>query len=229
MRRFVLRVLERRLAPISTVGKVALRTSAGCDGAGPPLSGRVNEARIPNLRKRTRTHKRFPPRNVMARVGPRAATCRVRCGAGRLAGGSPDRHLSVDAFHVDDVGHSSGPGEPVRGPEGVKQDVSNILTASQIGTHHGELTGLDPTGRTGTVTGITILRLRTTRSSKAGRTGICSGFSGNSEHFHGQLSGRPHHRSQAPRRRHGRPSARVTPVVARPNSAPDNTNRPYPL
>jgi steroid delta-isomerase-like uncharacterized protein len=96
--------------------------------------------------------------------------------------GAANVDLVDQLFGVDYVGHPSGPESPVRGPESVKQYVSNILTAfpdltmkieDQVsagdtvvtrwvaqGTHRGELMGLDPTERQGTVTGITIQRLR---------------------------------------------------------------------
>ena len=79
------------------------------------------------------------------------------------------------------VGHPSGPEETVRGPEGVKEYIGRLregvpdLTVTvedQIaegdkvatrwtaqGTHVGELMGIGPTGRTATVSGITIQRI----------------------------------------------------------------------
>jgi len=78
------------------------------------------------------------------------------------------------------VSHPSGPEETVRGPEGVKEYIARLregipdLTVTvedQIadgdkvatrwtahGTHAGELMGMEATGRTATVTGITIQR-----------------------------------------------------------------------
>lgn len=78
------------------------------------------------------------------------------------------------------VGHPSGPEQTVRGPEGVKAYIAGLragipdLTVTvedQLanqdtvatrwtahGTHAGELMGVEATGRTATVTGITIQR-----------------------------------------------------------------------
>ena len=89
--------------------------------------------------------------------------------------------LVDELFAPEYVGHPSGPEEVVRGPEGVKEYVGRLRTAfpdltvtveDQIaesdqvatrwtarGTHDGELMGIDPTGRTGAVTGITIQRI----------------------------------------------------------------------
>ena len=88
----------------------------------------------------------------------------------------------VDELFVSEyVGHPSGPEETVRGPEGVKEYIGRLregvpdLTVhveDQIaegdrvatrwtaqGTHEGELMGIDATGRTATVSGITIQRI----------------------------------------------------------------------
>jgi steroid delta-isomerase-like uncharacterized protein len=89
--------------------------------------------------------------------------------------------LVDELFAPGYVGHPSGPEETVRGPDGVKQYVGRLRKAfpdltmtveDQIaeddkvatrwtarGTHDGELMGSGPTGRTGTVTGITIQRI----------------------------------------------------------------------
>jgi steroid delta-isomerase-like uncharacterized protein len=78
------------------------------------------------------------------------------------------------------VGHPSGPEERVQGPEGVKQYIVrmrtgvpdlNMTVEDQLadgdkiatrwtarGTHAGDLMGVEATGRTATVTGITIQR-----------------------------------------------------------------------
>jgi steroid delta-isomerase-like uncharacterized protein len=91
-----------------------------------------------------------------------------------------DFELVDELFAPEYVGHPSGPEETVRGPEGVKEYVGQLregvpdLTVTvedQVvagdkvatrwtarGTHDGELMGIDPTGRTATVTGITIQR-----------------------------------------------------------------------
>lgn len=82
----------------------------------------------------------------------------------------------------DYVGHPSGPEAPVHGPAGVKEYVGHLRTgvpdltvivedqladADRVatrwtarGTHDGELMGIDATGRTATVSGITIQRIR---------------------------------------------------------------------
>ena len=89
--------------------------------------------------------------------------------------------LVDELFTSDYVGHPSGFEETVRGPEGVKEYIGRLLEAfpdlavaveDQVaegdrvvtrwtarGTHDGELMGLEPTGRSGTVTGITIQRV----------------------------------------------------------------------
>ena len=89
--------------------------------------------------------------------------------------------LVDELFAPDYVGHPSGPEETVQGPEGVKKYVGRLrkgvpdLTFTvddQVadgdkvvtrwtahGTHDGELIGIDPTGRTASVTGITIQRI----------------------------------------------------------------------
>lgn len=91
-----------------------------------------------------------------------------------------DFDLVDELFARDYVGHPSGPEETVRGPEGVKEYVGRLregvpdLTVTvedQVadgdkvatrwiaqGTHDGELFGIEPTGRTATVTGISIQR-----------------------------------------------------------------------
>jgi steroid delta-isomerase-like uncharacterized protein len=92
-----------------------------------------------------------------------------------------DFDLIDELFAPDYVGHPSGPEETVRGPEGVKEYVGRLregvpdLTMTvddQVaagdkvvtrwtaqGTHDGELIGIEPTGRTARVTGITIQRV----------------------------------------------------------------------
>jgi steroid delta-isomerase-like uncharacterized protein len=92
-----------------------------------------------------------------------------------------DLDLVDELVAADYVGHPSGPEETVRGPQGVKEYIGRLregvpdlaLTIEdQIadgdkvatrwtarGTHDGELLGAGPTGRTATVTGITIQRL----------------------------------------------------------------------
>lgn len=89
--------------------------------------------------------------------------------------------LVDELFAPGYVGHPSGPDETVRGPEGVKEYVGrlragvpdlDVTVEDQVadgdkiatrwtarGTHDGELMGIDPTGRTATVTGITIQRI----------------------------------------------------------------------
>lgn len=85
-----------------------------------------------------------------------------------------------ELFAPEYVGHPSGPEAPVRGPEGVKEYIGRLregvpdLTVTvedQVaggdkvatrwtarGRHDGELMGIAATGRTATVTGITIQR-----------------------------------------------------------------------
>lgn len=89
--------------------------------------------------------------------------------------------LVDELFAPEYVGHPSGPEETVEGPEGVKEYVGRlregvsdlaVTVEDQIaegdkvatrwtahGTHDGELIGIDPTGRTATVSGITIQRI----------------------------------------------------------------------
>jgi steroid delta-isomerase-like uncharacterized protein len=89
--------------------------------------------------------------------------------------------LVDELFAPEYVGHPSGPEETVRGPEGVKGYVGRLragvpdLTVTiedQViddakvatrwtarGTHDGALLGIQPTGRSATVTGITIQRI----------------------------------------------------------------------
>jgi steroid delta-isomerase-like uncharacterized protein len=90
--------------------------------------------------------------------------------------------LADELFASDYIGHPSDVEETVRGPEAVKQYVRALLESfsdlrmtieDQVaegdkvvtrwtarGTHDGNLMGTEPTGRTGTVTGITIQRIR---------------------------------------------------------------------
>ena len=90
--------------------------------------------------------------------------------------------LVDELFAPDYVGHSAGSEGPIQGPEGVKEYVGGLLAAfpdlgmtveDQIadgdsvatrwtarGTHGGDLMGIEATGRTATVTGITIQRIR---------------------------------------------------------------------
>jgi steroid delta-isomerase-like uncharacterized protein len=90
--------------------------------------------------------------------------------------------LVDDLFSTDYVGHPSGNDAPVRGPQGVKEYVGDLragvsdLTMTiedQIadgdkvatrwiasGTHDGDLLGIPPTGRSASITGITIQRLK---------------------------------------------------------------------
>jgi steroid delta-isomerase-like uncharacterized protein len=90
--------------------------------------------------------------------------------------------LVDELFTSDYVGHPSGFEEAVLGPEGVKEYIRRLQEAfpdlemtveDQVaeddrvvtrwtarGTHHGELMGIDPTGHEGTVSGITIQRIR---------------------------------------------------------------------
>jgi steroid delta-isomerase-like uncharacterized protein len=91
-----------------------------------------------------------------------------------------DFDLVDELFASAYVGHPTGPEESVRGPEGVKEYVGRlregvpdltmtvedqIAHADKVatrwtaqGTHHGDLMGIDPTGRKASVTGITIHR-----------------------------------------------------------------------
>jgi predicted ester cyclase len=95
-----------------------------------------------------------------------------------------DFDLVDELFAPEYVGHPSGPETIVRGPEGVKEYVGRLregvpdLTMTvedQVvdqdkvatrwtarGTHAGELMQMEPTGRTATVTGITIQRFEAT-------------------------------------------------------------------
>jgi steroid delta-isomerase-like uncharacterized protein len=89
----------------------------------------------------------------------------------------------VDELAAPDlIGHPSGFEEQIRGPEGMKEFVARLREAfpdltmtvedqlaegntvvtrwTARATHDGEFVGIDPTGRTGTVTGITIQRIR---------------------------------------------------------------------
>jgi steroid delta-isomerase-like uncharacterized protein len=88
--------------------------------------------------------------------------------------------LVGELFAPEYVGHPSGPEETVQGPEGVKEYIGRlregfpdliVTVDDQVaadtkvatrwtarGTHAGELMGLDPTGQTATVTGITVQR-----------------------------------------------------------------------
>ncbi len=90
--------------------------------------------------------------------------------------------LVDELFATDYVGHPSGYEQATRGPEGVKEYVGGLRGAAsdltvnvedQVaegdkvvtrwiaqGTHDGELMGIAPTGRSATVTGITIQRLQ---------------------------------------------------------------------
>jgi steroid delta-isomerase-like uncharacterized protein len=92
-----------------------------------------------------------------------------------------DLDLVDELIAPDYVGHPSGPEEELRGPQGVKEYIARLregvsdLTLTiedQVadgdtvatrwtarGTLDGELLGAGPTGRTATVTGITIQRL----------------------------------------------------------------------
>ena len=92
-----------------------------------------------------------------------------------------DLDLVDELVAPDYVGHPSGPEEELRGPQGVREYIGRLregipdLTLTiedQVadgdkvatrwtarGTHDGELLGAAPTGRTATVTGITIQRL----------------------------------------------------------------------
>jgi steroid delta-isomerase-like uncharacterized protein len=91
-----------------------------------------------------------------------------------------DFDLVDELFAPEYVGHPSGPETIVRGPEGVKEYIGRLregvpdLTVTvedQVidqdkvatrwtarGTHAGELMRMEPTGRTATVSGITIQR-----------------------------------------------------------------------
>ncbi len=86
-----------------------------------------------------------------------------------------------ELYAADYIGHDPTRPEPIRGPAGVKEQVSGYrtafpdlqLTADEIvaegdlvvtrwtgrGTHTGELMGIAPTGKEVTVSGITIARL----------------------------------------------------------------------
>ena len=106
---------------------------------------------------------------------------------------SQGRFDLVDELVAPDyIGHPSGPEETVRGPERVREYVGRLrqgvpdLTITvedqladgdrvttrwtALGTHDGELMGLDPTGRTATVTGITIQRIQDGRQIVEGWT-----------------------------------------------------------
>jgi len=85
------------------------------------------------------------------------------------------------AYARDYVGYDPATPEPIRGPEGVKKDISAYHAAfpdlrftieDQIaegdrvvsrfrctGTHRGELMGISPTGKRAEVTGISIVRI----------------------------------------------------------------------
>jgi steroid delta-isomerase-like uncharacterized protein len=99
----------------------------------------------------------------------------------------------VDGLVAPDyIGHPSGPEQTVRGPEGVKEYIGRLrqgvpdltmtvedqlIDGDKVttrwtarGTHDGELMGLDPTGRTATVTGITIQRIKDGRQIVEGWT-----------------------------------------------------------
>jgi steroid delta-isomerase-like uncharacterized protein len=93
-----------------------------------------------------------------------------------------DFDLVDELFAPEYVGHPSGPEESVRGSEGVKEYIGHLregvpnLTVTvedQVadgnkvatrwtaqGTHDGDLMGMEATGRTATVTGITIQHFR---------------------------------------------------------------------
>jgi steroid delta-isomerase-like uncharacterized protein len=88
--------------------------------------------------------------------------------------------LVDELFAPEYVGHPSGPEETVRGPEGVKEYVGRlregvpdltvtvedqVIAGDKVatrwtarGTHDGELFGIEPTGRTASVAGITVQR-----------------------------------------------------------------------
>jgi steroid delta-isomerase-like uncharacterized protein len=92
-----------------------------------------------------------------------------------------DYDLVDELFAPEYVGHPSGPEETVRGPEGVKAYVGGLRAGvpdlrltieDQVvdgdkvatrwtarGTHRGELLGIEPTGRSAAVTGVTIQRI----------------------------------------------------------------------
>jgi len=94
-----------------------------------------------------------------------------------------DLDLVDQLFAAEYVGHPSGPEAIVRGPEGVKEYIGRlrqgvpdltVIVEDQVvdrdkvatrwtarGTHAGELMRMEPTGRTATVTGITIQRFGT--------------------------------------------------------------------
>jgi predicted ester cyclase len=91
-----------------------------------------------------------------------------------------DFDLVDELFAPEYVGHPSGPEATVHGPEGVKEYIGRLREGvpdlamtieDQVvdqdkvatrwtahGTHTGELMQIEPTGRTATVTGITIQR-----------------------------------------------------------------------
>src|SRR5688500_6740686 len=91
-----------------------------------------------------------------------------------------DLDLVDQLFAPEYVGHPAGPEAIVRGPEGVKEYIGplregvpdlTVTVEDQVvdqdkvatrwtatGTHGGELMRIEPTGRTATVTGITIQR-----------------------------------------------------------------------
>ena len=88
--------------------------------------------------------------------------------------------VADQAYAREYVGHDPASPEPLRGPEGVKQDISKYRSAFPdlhftvedliaegdrvvsrfriTGTHRGELMGIPPTGKRAVVTGISILR-----------------------------------------------------------------------
>ncbi len=88
--------------------------------------------------------------------------------------------LADQAYAPDYVGHDPANPEPLRGPEGVKQDISRyrrafpdlrftvedlvaegdkvVARVTVRGTHQGELMGIAPTGKRAEVTGISIVR-----------------------------------------------------------------------
>jgi steroid delta-isomerase-like uncharacterized protein len=86
-----------------------------------------------------------------------------------------------ELYAADYIGHDPTRPEPIRGPAGVKEQVSGYRTAfpdlqiaadeivaegdlvvtrwTATGTHEGELFGVTPTGRQVTATGISIIRV----------------------------------------------------------------------
>ncbi len=92
-----------------------------------------------------------------------------------------DLDVVDELYAAEYVGHDPALPEPVRGPAGVKEQVSGYraafpdlrLTAetmlaegdrvvirwTAVGTHEGELFGVAPTGRQATVTGISLTRI----------------------------------------------------------------------